>query len=58
MAFWKDSMINRLLNLNNRNRATAKMSQVLCSNLHPSRGGGVGSTAICKIITHKITLER
>ena len=31
MAFWKDSMINRLSNLINRNRSAAKISQVLCS---------------------------
>ena len=30
-------MINRLSNLINRNRSAAKISQVLCSNLHPSR---------------------
>ena len=30
--FWKDSMINRLSNLINRNRSAAKISQVLCSN--------------------------
>ena len=31
MAFWKESMINRLSNLINRNRSAAKISQVLCS---------------------------
>ena len=31
MAFRKDSMINRLSNLINRNRSAAKISQVLCS---------------------------
>ena len=31
MAFWKDSMINRLSNLINRNRSAAEISQVLCS---------------------------
>ena len=35
MAFWKESMINRLSNLINRNRSAAKISQVLCSNLYP-----------------------
>ena len=35
MAFWKDSMINRLSNLINRNRSAAKISQVLCSNYNP-----------------------
>ena len=35
MAFWKESMINRLSSLINRNRSAAKMSQVLCSNYHP-----------------------
>ena len=34
MAFWKESMINRLSNLINRNRSAAKISQVLCSNLY------------------------
>ena len=29
MAVWKDSMINRLSNLINRNRSAAKISQVL-----------------------------
>ena len=32
MASWKESMINRLSNLINRNRSAAKISQVLCSN--------------------------
>ena len=31
MAFWKESMINWLSNLINRNRLAAKISQVLCS---------------------------
>ena len=31
MAFWKDTMINRLSNLINRNCSAAKISQVLCS---------------------------
>ena len=31
MAFWKESMINRVSNLINRNRSAAKISQVLCS---------------------------
>ena len=31
MAFWKESMINRLSKLINRNRSAAKISQVLCS---------------------------
>ena len=31
MAFLKESMINRLSNLINRNRSAAKISQVLCS---------------------------
>ena len=34
MAFWKESMINRLSNLINRNRSAAKISQVLCSNIN------------------------
>ena len=34
MAFWKESMINRLSNLINRNRSAAKISQVLCSSGH------------------------
>ena len=36
MAFWKESMINRLSNLINRNRSAAKISQVLCSTGYPS----------------------
>ena len=32
MVFWKESMINRLSNLINRNRSAAKISQVLCCN--------------------------
>ena len=35
MAFWKESMINRLSNLINRNRSAAKISQVLCSIQYP-----------------------
>ena len=31
MSSWKESMINRLSNLINRNRSAAKISQVLCS---------------------------
>ena len=38
MAFWKESMINRLSNLINRNRSAAKISQVLCSSQHPPAG--------------------
>ena len=34
MPFWKDSMINQLSNIINRNRLAAKISQVLCSNFH------------------------
>ena len=34
MASWKESMINRLSNLINRNRSAAKISQVLCSSIH------------------------
>jgi len=34
MAFWKESMINRLSNLINCNRSAAKILQVLCSNMH------------------------
>ena len=33
----KESMINRLSNLINRNRSAAKISQVLCSNDKPSQ---------------------
>ena len=36
MAFWKESMINRLSNLINRNRSAAKISQVLCSSADAS----------------------
>ena len=31
-GFWKESMINRLSNLINRNRSAVKISQALCSN--------------------------
>ena len=31
MSSWKESMINRLSNLINRNRSAAKISHVLCS---------------------------
>ena len=34
-ASWKESMINRLSNLINRNRSAAKISQVLCSTENP-----------------------
>ena len=37
MAFWKDSMINRLSNLINRNPSAAKISQVLCSTYYAIR---------------------
>ena len=33
MSSWKESMINRLSNLINRNRSAAKISQVLCSSV-------------------------
>ena len=36
MAFWKESMINRLSNLINRNCSAAKISQVLCSKVNPN----------------------
>ena len=41
-ASWKESMINRLSNLINRNRSAAKISQVLCSSNHtpPERDKG------------------
>ena len=38
MAFWKESMINQLSNLINRNRLAAKISQVLCSNAYMAKG--------------------
>ena len=41
MDFWKESMINRLSNLNNRNRSAAKISQVLCSTEQPLTRGSV-----------------
>ena len=37
MAFWKDSMINWLSNIINRNHSAAKISQVLCSSIFPLR---------------------
>ena len=36
MAFCKESMINRLSNLINRNHPAAKISQVLCSSVYTS----------------------
>ena len=39
MAFCKESMINWLSNLINRNRLAAKISQVLCSSDHPPFAG-------------------
>ena len=52
MAFWKESMINRLSNLINRNRSAAKISQVLCSNVYTTaiyvmmdKDGGVAGRA-------------
>ena len=38
MSSWKESMINRLSNLINRNRSAAKISQVLCSSLQCIKG--------------------
>ena len=38
MAFWKESMINWLSNLINRNRSAAKISQVLCSTFYTTAG--------------------
>ena len=35
MASWKESMINRLSNLINRNRSAAKISQILCCSIYP-----------------------
>ena len=39
MASWKESMINRLSNIINRNRSAAKISQVLCSSTHTTTMG-------------------
>ena len=36
---FKESMINRLSNLINRNRSAAKISQVLCSSAYPGTEG-------------------
>ena len=45
MASWKESMINRLSNLINRNRSAAKISQVLCSRKNtPWKDISVGET--------------
>ena len=51
MAFWKESMNNRLSNLLNRNRSAAKISQVLCPKMYSlgdpcinSRGIGTGTS--------------
>ena len=40
MAFWKDSMINQLSNIINRNRSAAKISQVLCSSANTHKHNG------------------
>ena len=45
MAFWKESMINRLSNLINRNRSAAKISQVLCSKWDSMR-------YVCDMVVH------
>ena len=45
MAFWKESMINRLSNLN-RNRSAAKISQVLCSNENTNLKAGSANETI------------
>ena len=42
MAFWKESMINRLSNLINRNRSADKISQVLCSSEYATKGSELG----------------
>ena len=47
IAFWKDSMINRLSNLINRNRSAAKISQVLCSS-----GWWIPFRLLCQIETY------
>ena len=56
MSSWKESMINRLSNLINRNRSAAKISQVLCSNLDTNtlqlvdtRGHGVEDVAAASV---------
>ena len=43
MAPWKESMINRLSNLINRNRSAAKISQVLCSSYYANALRGENS---------------
>ena len=45
MAFWKESMINWLSNLINRNRSAAKISQALCSS--DDAHGDQGPPTIC-----------
>ena len=50
MAFWKESMINRLSNLINRNRSAAKISQVLCSNTHPQQIPSHPKTSIFMVL--------
>ena len=42
MAFWKESMINWLSNIINRNGSAAKISQVLCSTVYlPALAAGI-----------------
>ena len=53
MASWKESMINRLSNLINRNRSAAKLSQVLCSSANPSDVDG-GNGEACKNLIIRI----
>ena len=50
-ASWKESMINRLSNLINRNHSAAKISQVLCSNNKPL------TIAIFQIRSYKLGID-
>ena len=50
MAFWKDSMINWLSNLISRNISAAKISQVLCSNIHNLSSSSMSMSIAISII--------
>ena len=50
MAFWKESMINRLSNLINRNRSAAKISQVLCSSKYTNLKTQQGNLLVVGVI--------
>ena len=49
MASWKESMINRLSNLINRNHSVTKISQVLCSSKYTNLKDTGGQSASGKL---------